>query len=92
MKMHELKTINPYFSSVWDGVKKFEIRKNDRGFECGDILWLREYTPRNAYKEGSYSGRELLCQVIYLLSYEQFEGLASGYCVMGIIILQKREV
>jgi hypothetical protein len=84
MKMHELKTVNPYFTAVWDGKKLFEIRKDDRKFESHDILWLREYFDNN------YTGRSVLCHVTYCMS-DLFIGLKKGYCAMGIEILQKRE-
>jgi hypothetical protein len=87
MKMHELKTINPYFQDVWNRTKTFEIRKNDREFEEGDFLWLREYVPR----DNSYTGRELTCLVKYLLTSERFEGLTRGYCAMSIVVIQKKE-
>ena len=84
--MHELKTIDPYFSQVWDEQKTFEIRLDDRGFKEGDILWLREYL-----SDGTYSGDSILCTVTYLLSSKEFKGLAEGYVAMGISILQKKK-
>jgi len=100
MKMHELKTVNPYFSDIWDTRKSFEIRKDDRGFQQGDILWLREYEPNMLYdKENDclvicgtqpYSGREILCMVSHILPAGKFEGLATGYCCMEIKVLQRR--
>lgn len=45
MKMHELKILPEYFEKVLDGSKTFELRKDDRGFNVGDILILREYIP-----------------------------------------------
>ena len=42
MKIHELKLDTKYFNDVKSGNKKFEIRKNDRDFEVGDILVLRK--------------------------------------------------
>lgn len=94
MKMHELKTINPYFQNVWNRTKTFEIRKNDREFEEGDFLWLREYVPREKYDydgESPYTGRELICLVKYLLTSDRFEGLARGYCAMSIVVIQEKE-
>ncbi len=87
MKMHELKTINPYFTAIWEGRKSFEIRKNDRDFEEGDILWLREYQMFREHVD--YTGRAIVCKVTYILS--DFEGLAPGYCAMHISILDMRE-
>jgi ParB family transcriptional regulator, chromosome partitioning protein len=86
MKMHELKTIQPYFDEVWSGWKNFEIRKDDRGFKERDILWLREFDPKT--KE---YGREILAQVEYILPANTFAGLSSGYCAMSIDILQRKD-
>ena len=40
---HCLKKIQPYFADVENGTKTFEVRKNDRNFKNGDILFLQEY-------------------------------------------------
>lgn len=40
---HTLKTIQPYFGEVESGNKNFEVRKDDRNFQKGDILFLQEY-------------------------------------------------
>lgn len=46
MKYHLLKTVNPYFQDVYDGLKTFELRLNDRDFSEDDILILVEYEDR----------------------------------------------
>lgn len=76
-KVHKLKTIPPYFDHVLLGKKKFEVRKNDRGFKIGDILQLEEWT-----KDGGYTGRKTRVKVTYIASGEKF-GI-DRYCVMGI--------
>lgn len=40
MTEHILKTVEPYFSAVASGEKTFEVRRNDRAFQKGDILVL----------------------------------------------------
>lgn len=42
---HELKIWPQYFKPVIDGLKTFEVRKNDRGFQAGDIVSLQEWDP-----------------------------------------------
>lgn len=42
---HVLKIWPQYFERIVDGTKTFEIRKNDRGFQKGDSVALREYYP-----------------------------------------------
>lgn len=43
MKIHKLKTLNPYFHDVKSKIKTFELRKNDRDFQVGHILLLMEW-------------------------------------------------
>lgn len=50
MKKHELKLDTKYFENVKSGKRNFEIRKNDRNFEVGDILELKRYSRQ----QGSY--------------------------------------
>lgn len=42
---HDLKIWPQYYSRVADGSKTFEIRENDRGFQTGDTVTLREWDP-----------------------------------------------
>lgn len=42
---HKLKIWPQYFCRVADGSKTFEVRKNDRGFQPGDTVCLREFDP-----------------------------------------------
>lgn len=76
---HELKTWPEYFNRIAIGQKKFEVRKNDRDFQVGDNLFLREYDP----KSQSFSGGTFDVKVTYILYGGSF-GIEPGYCVMGI--------
>lgn len=49
MKIHKLKLDPKYFEDVRTGEMKFNIRKNDRDFEVGDVLELKLY-----HKEAGY--------------------------------------
>ena len=51
-KIHELKLAKMYYADVASGKKRFELRKNDRGFKVGDGLRLKEYT--NGEETGRY--------------------------------------
>lgn len=45
MTTHELKTFPPYFAAVAEGRKTFEVRWNDRAYQAGDMVVLREWDP-----------------------------------------------
>lgn len=47
---HELKIWPQYYCRVADGSKTFELRKNDRGFQPGDVVNLREYDPTEPHE------------------------------------------
>lgn len=44
-RIHELKVVPPYFDSPVAGSMTFEVRRNDRAYQRGDILRLREWHP-----------------------------------------------
>jgi hypothetical protein len=74
---HDLKTVQPYFERAKSGEKPFEFRKNDRDFQTGDFVYLREYDP----KENIYSGDVVCGTITYVL--REYPGLEPGYCVFG---------
>jgi len=79
MKKHELKTWPEYMTAILEGRKTFEVRKNDRDFQEGDILVLREYDP----KTKQYTGQTLEVEVTFVLPGGNF-GIDRDYCVMSI--------
>lgn len=44
-KKHDLKSWPEFFEPCMDGSKNFEIRLNDRDYQAGDIVILREFIP-----------------------------------------------
>lgn len=76
---HELKTWREPFEAILSGAKNYEIRKDDRRFQVGDLLLLREYEPI----PGAYTGRELRVRVTYKTTGGAW-GLPLELCVMAI--------
>lgn len=72
--IHELKILPEYFEAVVSGNKRFEIRKNDRNYQKGDILRLNEY------QDGQYTGDVHVAEITYITDYAQ----QDGYIVLGI--------
>lgn len=46
MVNHELKIHPQFYQRVADGSKTFEVRNNDRGFQMGDTVTLKEWDPQ----------------------------------------------
>lgn len=74
MVIHDLKIEPQYFNAVCEGLKKFEIRKNDRNYKNHDLLLLKEY------EKGEYTGQEVLRQISFITDYEQ----KDGFVVMSL--------
>jgi hypothetical protein len=88
-----LKTDPEVFQAVFEGTKNFEIRKNDRDFQVGDTLLLRE--TKFSGEEMAvgvpliYTGRSIVCDVKYIL--QGLYGLQDGWCIMSIEVRSKFE-
>ncbi len=78
-KTHELKTWRGPFKAVRDRRKRFEFRLNDRGYEEGDVLVLREWDEDGEH----YTGQREEMRVTYLITGPAF-GVPRGYAVMSI--------
>ena len=85
MKHHELKCWLSAFEEVALGVKTFEARKDDRGFNRGDVLQLREF---DQYLQ-EYTGRTISARVTYLLRGSTY-GLGDDLVVMQIRVFAFR--
>lgn len=71
---HELKTVNPYFSLMWNGRKLFEWRKFDRDYKPRDSLILKEYKIielPNGEKQGIYLDRKIYCNIVFVMANPQ---------------------
>jgi len=79
MATHDLKTWPEHFQKVKKGLKKVELRKNDRDFQIGDGLNLEEWDPETE----KYTGDKKYMIVSHILHGGQF-GLEKGYVVMSI--------
>ena len=81
---HELKIVPKYYLPVKEGIKNFELRKNDRDYQVGDTLILCEATgvPVGDNTEG-YTGRYVRKRIKYILKDCPEYGLIDGYCILG---------
>ncbi|MEB4784825.1 DUF3850 domain-containing protein [Paenibacillus jamilae] len=78
MQKHELKIWPEYFQAVWDGTKPFEVRKNDRAYQVGDMLVLLEWDP----VKNEWTGSGICKRVTYILDNPNF--VKEGYVIIGL--------
>jgi ASC-1-like (ASCH) protein len=83
MKTHELKMYSSYFIKVKEGLKTFEVRKNDRDFKVGDIFRLTEINEMTGLETGRYLSA---FKITYILN-EFVPALREGYVVFSFIYL-----
>jgi|GEM_PF-485846 len=77
LTLHELKISSVHFTEVLAGRKTSEVRLNDRNYQVGDCLNLREI------ENGEYTGQEMNVQVSHVLDGGQY-GLADDWCVLSL--------
>lgn len=73
--IHDLKILPEHFLPVQEGLKKAEVRYNDRDFKTGDYLILREYRP-----EAGYSGRIVQRRIGHIAD---LNAMSEGYVLLS---------
>lgn len=82
MTTHELKIKSEYFMDIAKGVKKAEIRYNDRNYSVGDFLVLYEID-----ENGNRTGNQ--CTVIVSHILDDAEYLRDGYVMLSIGVMSR---
>ncbi|KAB7710960.1 DUF3850 domain-containing protein [Plesiomonas shigelloides] len=75
---HHLKTLPEHYNAVVRGDKLAELRKNDRNFNVGDCLLLKEWT-----ESYGYTGRSASFHVIHVCDVGF---IADGYVMLSITV------
>lgn len=95
MKLHELKIKHEYLVDITRGLKTFELRKNDRDYQVGDLIRFIDIRSFDEYK-GSvdccnvYIDEDTLYRITYILKDVPEYGLDKDYCILGIKKLEIR--
>jgi hypothetical protein len=79
IRYHDLKTWTEFYKEVEIGNKNFEVRKNDRDYQTGDYLILREYNKDT----NEYTGKKLFKRITYILNNENL--VLKNTIIMSII-------
>lgn len=97
IQTHNLKTSPGYFEQVWQGLKTFEIRRDDRGFQRGDVVVLEEFDfhaacdcPNKARHNFTtcekYTGRTITADIGCVIGQMPGRGGERGFSGMGWVV------
>lgn len=84
MKLHELKIKHEYLVEVDRGRKTFELRKNDRDYQVGDLIRFIDIKQGIKGECDVYIDEDDLYKITYVLKNVPEYGLAKDYCILGI--------
>lgn len=76
--IHNVKCWPAFYRDIKNGIKNFDLRRDDRKYEVMDCLCLREYDP----DKRNYTGRGITKQITYIL--RDFPGIEKGYCILSL--------
>lgn len=82
--LHELKTDPDVYRSMVSGTKTFDVRRNDRNFQPGDTVLLRELECKadEKTKTPAYTGNKAKFQITYVLTGSY--GIPDDYAVLSL--------
>lgn len=100
MKLHELKIKYEYLKEVAAGRKTFELRKNDRDYQVGDLIKFNCIDSTKIIKKPAcytltsdeYIRDDLLYKITYVLKDVPQYGLDADYCILAIKRVELNEV
>ena len=90
MKLHELKIKHEYLVEVDMGRKTFELRKNDRDYQVGDLIRFIDIKQDNKDGCDIYINEDDLYKITYILKNVPQYGLDKDYCILAIKKLEVR--
>lgn len=73
---HKLKLAKMFFNDMQTGRKPFDLQKNDREYQLGDVIEYREMD------NGEPTGRVIEKEITYIL--EGFARLKEDYCILAL--------
>lgn len=84
---HRLKSWPDGFRDVLTGRKRFEVRRDDRDFQPGDQVELREFNPGDEDGDFSplqhgYTGRAAMYKIGYV---DRSPCLPAGWCAFDLV-------
>ena len=90
MKIHELKIKAEYAAWVYGGYKRFELRKNDRDYQVGDLVKFNVVYDSEFDDIRFYYVKKIednIYKITYVLKDVEEYGLDKDYCIFGFVKL-----
>nr|DAT62222.1 MAG TPA: protein of unknown function (DUF3850) [Caudoviricetes sp.] len=79
---HKLKILKQFADEIKQGNKYFEVRKNDRAYQKGDVIQFKAIEKHGDMEiEVEHPINHVLYEITYVLSGW---GIEKGYVVLGI--------
>ena len=101
MKLHELKILHQHLIDVALGTKTFELRKNDRDYQVGDLIHFidvdsngKDWKITHKWKDDLVEpciDENALYRITYVLKDVEKYGLDKDYCILAIKKLEIKE-
>lgn len=96
MTLHELKILHEYLVDVDLGKKTFELRKNDRDYQVGDLIRFidvrEDDSATNKNQIEPNIDENTLYRITYVLKGVEQYGIDTDYCILAIKKLDIKEV
>ncbi|EHF8592063.1 DUF3850 domain-containing protein [Salmonella enterica] len=83
-KVHDLKIHPKYFEPVAAGKKRAEVRINDRDYNAGDTLILREYDPKKGF-----TGQKVVALITDATCLRAFVDNGAPYILLSIQLVER---
>jgi len=75
---HHIKCERENYQDMLDGIKTFDVRKDDRYYRVGDLVWLEETI------DGEKTGRQMSPKEIVYKFDGGIYGIERGFCVLQL--------
>lgn len=82
-RTHELKIWPQFFHDVVTRKKTYEVRVNDRAFQVGELIHLREWDP----VAKDYTGERCLVKIVHLTDASHWYMIPVHLAIFGIELL-----
>lgn len=96
MTLHELKILHEYLVDIDLGKKTFELRKNDRDYQVGDLIRFIDIREDDSIANKNQIEPNIdentLYRITYVLKDVEKYGLDKDYCILAIKKLNIKEV